>query len=54
MGRSILTSTLPQFLPSMDMTSKENIESAAKADAPSGGVSGKYVVTVAQASFIPI
>ncbi|MDY0388500.1 MAG: hypothetical protein RBT65_15525 [Methanolobus sp.] len=37
-------------LPSMDMTSKENIESAAKADAPSGGVSGKYVVTVAQAS----
>jgi len=37
-------------LPSMDMTSKENIESAAKADAPSGGVSGKYVVTVTQAS----
>lgn len=37
-------------LPSMDMTSKENIESAAKADTPSGGVSGKYVVTVAQAS----
>jgi hypothetical protein len=37
-------------LPSMDMTSQENIDSAAKADAPSGGVSGKYVVTVTQAS----
>lgn len=37
-------------LPSMDMTSKENIESAAKADAPSGGVSGKYIVTITQAS----
>lgn len=37
-------------LPSMDMTSKENIESAAKADAPSAGVSGKYVVTITQAS----
>ena len=37
-------------IPSMDMTSQENIDSAAKADAPSGGVSGKYVVTVTQAS----
>lgn len=37
-------------LPSMDMTSKENIESAAKADAPSAGVSGKYVVIITQAS----
>lgn len=47
-----MTNSISNFrnLPSMDMTSQENIESAAKADAPSGGVSGKYVVTVAQAS----
>lgn len=37
-------------LPSMDMTNPDNIATAAKADAPSGGVSGKYVATVSQAS----
>jgi hypothetical protein len=37
-------------LPSMDMTQKENIESAAKSEAPSSGVSGKYVMEIVQAS----
>lgn len=37
-------------LPSMDMTNEENIKSAAKADAPSSGVSGKYIATISQAS----
>lgn len=37
-------------LPSMDMTNPENIKSAVKADAPSDGVSGRYICTIVQAS----
>lgn len=37
-------------LPSMDMTNEENVKSAAKADTPSSGVTGKYVFTIVQAS----
>ncbi len=44
------TENIFRNLPSMDMTSKENIESAAKADAPSSGVSGKYNLKIVQAS----
>ena len=37
-------------LPSMDMTNQDNIKSAVQADVTGTGVSGKYIVTIAQAS----
>lgn len=37
-------------LPSMDMTKEENVQSAAKSEAPGTGVSGKYVMEIVQAS----
>lgn len=43
-------STFTLNLPSMDMTKRENIESAKKAEGSTGGVSGKYEIEVVQAS----
>lgn len=37
-------------LPSMDMTKEENVQSAAKSEAPGTGVSGKYQMEIVQAS----